>query len=82
MRCFSYLMLVLLRCFSCTPDATSSECFSCTPDATSSEVFLLHTSFWFKWGVSLTQLMLVLVRCFSYTPYASLSEVFLLHTSC
>ena len=33
-------------------------------------------------GVSLTHLMLVLLRCFSYTPHASFSEVFHLHSSC
>ena len=39
-------------------------------------------SCYFQWGVSLTHLMLVLVRCFSYTPHASLSEMSLLHISC
>ena len=33
-------------------------------------------------GVSLTHLMLVLLRCFSYTPQDSSSEMFLLHTPC
>ena len=64
---FTHPMLLLVGCFSCNPDNTSSEvsllhtsvmlvlvkCFSCTPDDTSSEVL----------------------------PHASLSEVFLLRTS-
>ena len=36
-----------------------------------SEEFLLHTScFVYSWGVSLTLLMLLLVRSYSYTPHA------------
>ena len=80
-RCFSYtshasfnevfllhLMPVLMRCFSCSPDNTSSEVsLSYTPHASFSEVFLLHTCE---------------VKCFSNMPDASFNEVFLLHTSC
>ena len=57
-----------------------------------SEEFLLHSSSWFYWGVSLTLLELVLVRSFSYTPLlvrmsfsyipdAIFGEEFLLHSS-
>ena len=41
-----------------------------------SEEFLLHSSSWFYWGVSLTLLKLVLLRSFSYTPWAGFSENF------
>ena len=44
--------------------------FSYTPRAGFSEEFLLHSSRWFYWGVSLTLIELVLVRSFSYTPWA------------
>ena len=55
--------------------------FSYIPDASSSEDFLLHSSYHVRLRVSLTLLMLVLVRSFSYTPDASSSEEFLLHSS-
>ena len=45
------------------------------------EEFLLHSSSWFYWGVSLTLLELVLVSSFSYIADASFSEEFLLHPS-
>ena len=50
-------MLVLVKCFSCTPDDNSSEvylshimlvlvrCFSYTPHACFSEVFMLRTPY-------------------------------------
>ena len=41
----THLMLVLVRCFSDTPHASSSEVFDCIPHASFSEVFLLHVSF-------------------------------------
>ena len=56
--------------------------FSNAPRAGFSEEFLLHSSSWLQWRVSLTLLMLVLVRSFSYTPDASFSEEFPLHSSC
>ena len=86
-------MLVLVKCFSCTPDVTSTEVFL-LPHTSFNEVFFsvtrlmlvlvkcfsytLHTSL--ERGFPYTHI-LVLVRCFSCTPDAS-SEVFLLHTSC
>ena len=62
-------MLVLVRSFSYTPDASFGQ------------EFLLHSSSWFKWGVSLTLLELVLVGSFSNTPRADFSEEILLHSS-
>ena len=54
--------------------------FSYTPQAGFIEEFLLHSSSWFYWGVSLTLLELVLVRNFSYPPRAGFSEKFPLHS--
>ena len=62
------LMLVLVRNFSYTPDASLMGNISIVQF---SEEFLLHTSCWFS-----------LVRSFSYTPRASFSEEFLLHSWC
>ena len=42
---------------------------------------LLHSSSWFYWGVALILLEMVLVRSFSYTPRAGFTEEFLLHSS-
>ena len=77
MRCFSYLMLVLVRRFSYRPLLVLVKCFSCTPDDSSSKVLRVSFS-----EVFLLHMMLVLVRCFSCTLGDTSSEVFLLHTSC
>ena len=86
-------MLVLVRSFSYTPRAGFSEEFLVQSSGRFSEEFalhswscfsedfLLHSWCYFLSGVSLTLLMLVLVRCFSSTPDASFSQEFLLHSS-
>ena len=56
--------------------------FSYTPRAGFSEEFLLHSSSWFYWRVSLTLLTLIFVRSFPYTLHASFSVEFLLHSWC
>ena len=61
------LMLVLVRSFSYTPDA--SLIINISIVVLFSGEFLLHTSCWFS-----------LVRSFSYTPRASFSEEFLLYS--
>ena len=62
-------MLVLMRCFSCTPD-------------NSSQAFLLHNSCYFSEVFLFLSSSLSLVRIFSYNPDATFSGVFLLQTSC
>ena len=64
-----HLMLVLVRCFSYMLMLVLVKCFSCTPDDTSIEMFL-----------SVTLLMLVLMRFFSYVPHASFNDEFLLQS--
>ena len=54
--------------------------FSYIPDGSFIEEFLLHSSSWFYWGVSLALLELVLVRSFFYILDTSFSEEFLLHS--
>ena len=61
------LVLVLMRSFSYTPDA------SYIPDARFS---------WFFVVGFLTHLILVLAKSFPYTPHASSGNVFLLHSPC
>ena len=61
------LMLVLVRSFSYTPDA--SLMINISIGVLFSGEFLLHTSCWFS-----------LVRSFSYTPRATFSEEFLLYS--
>ena len=50
--------------------------FSYTPQAGVFEEFLLHSSSWFYWGVSLMLLEVVLVRSFSCTARAGLMRSF------
>ena len=82
-----------MRRFSYTPGTSFSEEFLLhssahvwwgfvfyTPDTSSSEVLLLYSSSYIWWGVSLTLLMLVLVRRFSYTPQAMFGEEFCFYT--
>ena len=55
--------------------------FRYIPETSFSKEFLLHSSGYVCWGVSLTLLELGLVKCFRYTPNTSFSEEFLLHYS-
>ena len=66
---FLHSSCCLVRSFSYTPRVI---CFI--------EEFLLHSSSWFYWGISLTLLELDLVSV-SYTPWAGFIEEFLLHSS-
>ena len=90
-------MLGLVRCYSCTPDDTSSEVFllvthltvvlmkflSYTPHTSFSEVFFSCTPDDTSSDMFfVTQIILVFMRYFFYTPHVNFSEVFLLHTSC
>ena len=73
-------MLVLVRSLT-LPMLLLVRSFPYTPDASFREEFLLHSSSWFYWGVSLTLFELVLVRSFSDNPRAGSGEEFLLHSS-
>ena len=68
---FLHSSCFLVKSFSYTPRVI---CFI--------EEFLLHSSSWFYWGVSLALLELMLLRSFSYTPRAGFTERFLLHSGC
>ena len=76
---FLHSSCCLVRSFS--GHAVLVRSFSYTPRDGFIEEFLLHSSRWCYWGVSLALLELVLLRSFSYTPRAGFSEEFLLHSS-
>ena len=74
-------MLVFVRSFSYTPHASLMRSFSYTPHASFSAAKAeVGDNRLYSATVSLTLLMLVLVRCFSYIPLAGFSEEFVLHS--